>query len=95
MVHHLLVCIHSLNKLCFVTVQGRVFNIAGLRLLSLEGPTCRVGSWLEPENLAFEKFLAFQITLLPAWGTECLLSFWVSGVLIVMILVFVPVTSPQ
>lgn len=47
------------------------------------GLAARVGSLLEPGNLAFEKFLAFQITLVPAWGTKCLLFFQKAGIFIV------------
>ena len=65
--------------------------VADLWLLSWEGPACRVGSWLEPDHLAFEKFHVFQIILFCLLGgTSYLLSFWESGSLIVMILVFVP-----
>ena len=85
LVPYLLVCNHSLKILCgngfgsFVTVQARVLNTAALGLLSLDGSVCRAGSWLEPENLVFEKFLAFQITLffcLRHWMPAFLLGVW-------------------
>ena len=52
-------------------VQGRV-NIAGLRLLSLNGLLYKVGPWLVPGNFAFETVSKQQVVL-PIWVTKHLL----------------------
>lgn len=67
-------------------MQKRV-NIASLRLLSLEGPTCKADPWLTSRNLKFNYSLTDKTGLL---YLDCInnviygehqLSFWESGIL--------------
>lgn len=48
------------NFIMFCTLCRKKINIAGLKLLSSEGPPCKVGPWLVSGNLAFELVLQFS-----------------------------------
>lgn len=64
-----------------VAVQKRL--IAGLRLLCIEGLLVVLALGSASGNSAFE-MLDTLINFLPAWGTKYLLSFWKSGISLVM-----------
>ena len=69
-------------------MQKRV-NIAGLKLLSLEGPACKVGPWLISENSAFNHPLTDKTCWLYLGRTnsviygEHMLSYWGSGIVVI------------